>query len=43
MPQSYLGERREQSKRWREGGTWKGKWVGEGEWNLIWYWVREKD
>jgi hypothetical protein len=30
----------------REGGTWKGKVergrVGEGEGNLIWYWVRER-
>ena len=26
-----------------EGGTWEGKWIGWGEGNLIWYWVREKD
>jgi hypothetical protein len=27
-----------------EGGTWEGKWTGswgEGEGNIIWYWVEE--
>ena len=30
MSQSHLGERRKQSQVWREGGTWKGKWMEWG-------------
>ena len=38
MPQFHLGERRKQSQLGREGGTWKGKWVGSlggGESDLV--------
>jgi hypothetical protein len=53
MPQFHLGERRKQSQVRRERGTWEGpgresgqgEYVGsgEGEGNLIWFWVGEKD
>jgi hypothetical protein len=35
MPLSHLGQRRKQSQVGREGGTWKGKCMGEGRGGVV--------